>query len=444
MVSGSAGGADSRPATFRDVLGVDEFRAIYAASVLSWSGDYIARAAVTALVYQVTHSVLASAAAFAITYAPWLLGGSLLVSVAERLPYRSAMVACDLIRMAFMAAVALPDLPLPVVLALLLATALFSPPFDAARSATLPTVLTGDRYVVGLSLFTATSQPIQVAGYVAGAALAAHEPRLALLLNAATFGISAALVRFGVRYREPALRPEARTHLLRETTDGFRLVFTSPALRAPVLLVLCGCLFAIVPEGLAAAWAAHTADVEDRGWAQGIIMGSVPLGSILGAVVVSRVSPLVRPRLLRPLAIATPLALVPSVLDPPAVVVAAYACLCGFAIGGLVPIANGQFVKALPNAYRARAFGVVQGGLALLQGGAVLATGLLAQGSALPVVVGAWSVCGVVLMVVLSLTWPAPEVFARAVQAAQAGSVSPSSGATDGPPARPLTAATDP
>ena len=88
--------------------------------------------------------------------------------MAERYPYRTVMVTCDLARMLLMALVAMRDLPLPVVLALLLAAALFAPPFDAARSATLPAVLTGDRYVVGVALYAATSQPVQVFGYFAG------------------------------------------------------------------------------------------------------------------------------------------------------------------------------------------------------------------------------------------------------------------------------------
>ena len=79
-------GGTGRPATFRDVFASREFRAIYAASTLSWIGDYVARAAVTALVYQVTDSVAASAAAFAISYAPWLLGGSVLVVARRAVP----------------------------------------------------------------------------------------------------------------------------------------------------------------------------------------------------------------------------------------------------------------------------------------------------------------------------------------------------------------------
>lgn len=399
-----------RPARFADALANPEYRALYAASALSWIGDYVARAAITVLVFDATRSVLMSAAAFAISYAPYLLGGSLLVSLAERYPYRTIMVGCDVARMLLMAAVAVPaDLHWGAVLALLLACALFSPPFDAARSATLPTVLSGDRYVVGVALFATTSQPVQVIGYLAGASMAAVEPRLAVLANAVTFGISALLIRFGVRWREPALRAEARTRLLSETADGFRLVFGTPALRGLVLLVFCGSLFAIVPEGLGAVWAeAKTATEGSRGLAQGWIMAAVPLGSILGALMISRlVTPERRRRLLGPLAIAGPLALVPALLNPPVPVVVVAAGLSGFAAGGLLPVANGEFVRLLPAQFRARAFGVVSGGLQLLQGSAVLATGALARHFHVASVVGAWSLAGVITMILLVRPWAA-------------------------------------
>jgi len=424
VVSGTGRHAE-RPATFRDVLGVREFRAIYAASTLSWFGDYIARAAITALVYQATQSVPASAAAFAITYAPWLLGGSFLVSLAERYPYRTVMIWCDVARAIGMSAVAIGvgmNLDVLPLLALVLVCALFSPPFDAARSAILPNVLDGDRYVVGVGLHTATAQPAQVAGYVVGSALAAVDPRIALVINAGTFAVSALLLRLRVYLREPALAPAKRTHLFGETVDGFRLVFTSPALRSVVLVVLCGAAFVVVPEALAAAWAPDLAsEPRYRGWVQGVIMGSVPLGSILGALSVSRlVPPSTRQQLLRPLAVAVPLTLAPMLLNPPLLVVALLAGASGFAVGGLVPIANAQFVRALPNGYRARAFGVVQAGLHLVQGAAVLITGALADAFRLPVVIGMWSLGGVGLMLLLSLTWPSPRVFDRAVAVAAA------------------------
>ena len=49
--------AEDRPATFREVMVGREFKAVFAASALSWFGDHAARAAVTALVLVKTESV---------------------------------------------------------------------------------------------------------------------------------------------------------------------------------------------------------------------------------------------------------------------------------------------------------------------------------------------------------------------------------------------------
>lgn len=436
-----------RPARFRDVFASGEFRALYVGSVLSWVGDYAARAAVTAMVYEHTGSPAASAAAFAVSFAPWLLGGSLLVAVAERYPYRTVMVWCDLARTAGMAVLAVVGaaLGLPTLFALLLLCALFAPPFDAARSATMPQILGRDRYVGGVSLTLATAPPAQVIGYVGGAAISAIEPRLALALNAVTFILSALLVRFGVQWRAPALRPERRSGLLRETGDGFRLVFTNPARRALVLLVFAASLFAVVPEGLGAVWADHRADGLGRAWAQGMIMGAVPAGMVLGALAAGRLlRPSWRRHAVRPLALATPLVLVPTILDPPIVVAAALALASGFAVGALLPVANGEFVLTLPSAYRARAFGVVSAGLQVLQGAAVLTAGALAQREDLPLVVGLWSLGGVVLTAALLAAWPSPATFAEtqaraadgADEAADAGAARPEPAVRSEPAAR--------
>lgn len=402
--------AADRPATFRQVLSSSEYRAIYGASTLSWLGDSMARAAVTALVYQQTSSVLASGATFAISYLPWLGIGPILAALAERYPYRRVMVVCDLARMGTMALVAVPHLPIPAMLLMLFATALLNPPFDAARSALLPRVLDGDRYVVGLTVQSVTAQAALITGYFLGGALAAYDPRLTIMLNSATFGISACLIGLGVHARRPALRPEQRTRLLRETGEGFRLVFGTSVLRAVAILVFSAMLFATVPEGLAAGWAATlTESRHDRGWIQGLIMMAAPCGFVVGSLAVGRlIGPTTRRRLIRPVAILAPVALVPALFSPPVPVVVLMSAAVGAAAAALMPVANGLFVQALPNAFRARAFGVMQSGVQLLQGAGVLIAGALADRYPLPLVVGGWGVLGVAVLLVASVTWPSP------------------------------------
>lgn len=408
------------PATFREVFAQGEYRAIYAASALSWLGDFIAKAAVTVLVYRETESVGYSAAAFAVSFLPWLIGGPLLATLAERYRYRSVMVACDLIRMGLMALIAIPGNPPWLILCLIFATTLANPPSQAARSALMPLILTGDRLVVGLSLNSSTGQAAQVLGYLIGAAVAVVSPTAALLFNAATFAASAALVRFGVKDRPPAMSATQRRNLLRETGEGFRLVFGTPVLRAIALLVFGSMLFSIVPEGLAAAWAREDAGSSiSTGYAQAVIMAANPVGFILGGLLVGRaVAPARRLVLIRPLAVLSPLTMVPALLDPPPLVVALLAALCGFAVAGLLPVANGLFVRALPHGYRARAFGVMATGVQVSQGAAVLTTGLIAEHLDIPKVVGLWSAAGVLLMLVVVAGWPSRETIDAAVEAA--------------------------
>jgi MFS family permease len=401
--------SDDRPVTFRDVFSVSEYRAVWFALVASWIGDYLARAAVVVLVYQQTESVSLSAAAFAVTYLPWLLFGTVLSALAERHAYRGVMVFCDLARVALIALLAIPGIPWPLILAVMFLVTLGGVPIQAARSALMPLLMDRGRLAVAMAANATTVQAAQVGGYLTGATLAAAvNPLVAMALVAALFATSAILIRTGVDQRPPAVPEEQRGPLLRETAAGFRLVFGNRVLRAIALMVFAMAAFAIVPEGLAAGWAAHDAhDSAQRGIDQGLIMAAGPVGFVIGGLAIGRlVSQETRHRLIRPFAVLAPLVLVPSLFAPPVPVVVLLTMLSGVAQGGLMPTLNTQFVLTLPHGYRARAFGVMQQGLQVCQGGAVLVTGVLAERSSVPLVIGLWSVAGVISMLLLAGRWP--------------------------------------
>jgi MFS family permease len=424
QVSDPPAASAERSATFGEVMASREYRAVFGASALSWFGDYAARAAVTALVFFKTNSVAASAATFAISFLPWLGIGSVLTALAERYSYRRVMILCDFLRMALMVAIAVVDMPVYLLMGLLFLAAVLNPPFEAARSALLPQLLDGDRYVVGIALQRTANQTAQIIGYVSGAAVGAYDARLMLLFNAATFGISACVVGLLVHERPPALRADQRTTLLRETADGFGVVFRTPVMRAIAFLVFGSMCFGVVPEGLAAAWSAQLAHhAAERGLYQGAIMVSAAAGFVLGNLIIGRfVAPWTRVRLIRPFAILTPFALVPALFHPGIVVIVTMNVACGFVFAGLLPATNGLFVQVLPPAFRARAFGVMQSGMQLLQGAAVLVTGWLAGHFSLPTVVGCWGILGVLFMVLISTVWPSSATIADAVAANRAAS----------------------
>ena len=401
-----AGGAPEpdTSVTFRDLFAAREYRAVYVSLVVNWLGDYLARAAIMVLVYQQSRSVLLSAASFAISYLPWIVGGPFLAALAERYPYRRVLIVADLTRAVPIALIALPGMPIYAILVLLFVAMLGAPPTQAARSALLPLILDRRRLVTGLAVNASTSQAAQVFGYLFGALVATGiNARLCIALDAISFVISAAIIAFWVEPRPAAAGPEQRKHLLRETGEGFRLVFGTPLLRSIALTVFALTTFTILPEGLAAGWAAlFHHDPSARGFDQGLIMAAGPVGFVIGGLAVGRlVRPTGRGRLVKPFAVLAPLALALTMFAPNAGTVAALAVVSGIAQGGLMPTLNGEFVLALPHGYRARAYAVMQGGVQGTQFFAVVVTGALAQVSSIPLVVGLWSLGGLVLMVVL-------------------------------------------
>ena len=408
----------NRRATIGETLANREYLALFTANSLSWFGDNVARAAVIALVYLRTGSPILSAAAFAISYLPWLGIGAVLAAIAERHSYRKIMIGSDLIRMVIMVALGFfGGLPTSALIGLLFIAALLSPPFDSARSALLPRILEGERYVTALTLQRSAGQIALIAGYAAGAALTAVDSRIALFFNAGTFGASALLVSVRVKERAPSLKVEQRTNLLRETIDGYTVVFRSPVMRAIALVVFCGVCFGVVPEGLAAAWSADLAGGPNAVYL-GVIMVAAAFGFVLGSILVTwLVKPAQRVKLIRPVAIITPLALAPALFNPNIVGVVVMTLISGAALAGTLPATNQLFVQVLPPGYRARAFGVIQSGVHLIQGGAIVFTGWLAGHYALPQVVGYFSIAGVGAMAVILTTWPTQATINDAITA---------------------------
>ncbi|MEQ4722951.1 MFS transporter [Nonomuraea sp. B19D2] len=391
---------EERPARYRDLFVLVEYRAVFTASVLSWIGDYLCKAAVALLVFDRTGSVLVSAATFAVGYLPWLTAGPLLAAVAERYPSRSVMICCDLVRAALIGLIAIPGVPVAVLLVLLFASGLLAPPFEAARSAQLPHILTGDRYPLGVAFNNTTFHVAQVFGYAAGGVIAGYSPHAALLLNAGTFVGSAFLLHRYVKLRPATLAATHRTGLWRETRQGYAVVFGDPVMRAIAFIAFATVTFVIVPEGLAAAWAS---EIDGGGAAQGLIMAANPLGVAIGGLILTRLlRSRTRTRLIRPLAVLAPLTLVPALLDPPLVGVLLLVTASGVVMSLLLPAAQALFKDVLPHEYRARAFGVMNSGIQIAQGGAILTTGALSERFSTSTVIGAWCGAGVLLMLLVT------------------------------------------
>jgi MFS family permease len=310
-----------------------------------------------------------------------------LATLADRLPRHQVLIGSDVIRMALVAGMAVPGTPLPLLLALLLVVSVCAPPFEAARSALMADVLEGDRYAVATSLTGITQQVSQVVGFLLGGALlTAFSPSVALLLDAATFAVSALWLARGL-HRRPAAARDAVAGVLsiwQETAGGLRVIATSPRLLAIVGLLWLGSLFANAPEGITAPLALQ---VQGTTAATGLLLAAVPAGTAVGGLLLGRLCPpQLRDRLMTPLALLWLAGLLLAGLVPlwlgtgTVVLVLMLVCLVVSGLGGAFTIPlNVAFVQSVPSAYRGRAFGVAVAGLYGVQGLGVLLAGLGAE-----------------------------------------------------------------
>ena len=433
-------------AKYRDVFAVPEFRALWGAQLVSVIGDQLARVALTVLVYKQTSSALLAAVTFMLSVVPVFVGGVTLAWLADRFPRRRVMIACDVFRCLLVAVMALPRMPLALLVALLAIVTLVGAPFTAARASIYPDVLAGDRYVAGTAITLTTNQFAQVIGFaLSGAAVALLGTRTSLVIDAATFALSGVIVACWVRARPaPAprrARPAAATDVgsgaapaggsgaaadagsgaaadagSGAAPDGaegdgpdadgrlagaVRAVFGTPVLLLPMLF---GWLAAFYnsPEGVAAPLARS---LGGGAAAVGAILAAQALGETAGMLLYGRLMrPQTRLRLMGPLAIAT-CGVLTLFFARPGFAATLIILVASGAFGAYQIAANAAFVRAVPAHWRARAFGLAQGGMSLGQGTVLVLAGAAAQRFAPATVIAVAGAVGTVCAAGVAAGW---------------------------------------
>ena len=384
---------------FRVILAIGEYRALWFGQAQSIAGDQVARVALTVLVYSRTHSPLLTALTYAASFLPWLAGGLVLAGLADRWPRRQVMVSCDAARGALAALMAVPGVPLPAMVALLFLVTLLDGPFTSARAGTFRDILPGDRYRVGLAITTSTMMAAMVAGYAAGGILVgAIGTRPSLALDAATYVVSALVIRLAVAAR-PAARDPGGPHGTR-LLPGLTLVFGDRRLRTCMLF---GWLVAVytVPSALAVPVAASLGGGPA---AAGLIFAAGPLGIAAGTVAYNRAGAARQARWMGPLAVLCCGSLALFAVRPGLAWSLVIITVSG-ALGSFQLAANNVFMAALRRDQQAQAFGVAQAGMATAQGLSYLAAGAAAGAAPPSAVIAVWGSTGAVAALALAVSW---------------------------------------
>ncbi len=237
----------SRVVALSRPLAVPAFRRLWVAQLVSEVGDWSARLVLSVLVYTRTGSPAITGLVTTASLVPWLGPGQLLTSLSERWPRRRVMVAADLTRAAAFT-LAVTPLPVPVLLAVVGCAGLATPPFEAARSAMRPEVIS-ERLLPSAVALSSITQDLTVAvGYAAGGGLAALlGGSAALLVNALSFAASALLLA-GL----PAAAAPRNAHAGGALRQGMRALNRDPLIVRAVLLVTAAMLAATSLTAVAA------------------------------------------------------------------------------------------------------------------------------------------------------------------------------------------------
>jgi MFS family permease len=374
------------------------FALVWLAGLLSQVGDWVLRVALPFHVYQQTGSVLATGAMFAAETLPPLLLGSAAGVLVDRWDRRRTMIAADLVRGGLLLPLVLapPDVQFWLLYPVAFLSSTVSLLFGPARAALVPR-LVGEENLTRANAVSAQTAPLArlVAPPLGGALVAAFGLEAALLIDGASFFLSAALIA-GVaaaagapppRTEVAGRRLRGRAELWAEWWDGLAVVATS---RTLVVLFATGAA-ANLTEGMSAPlFVPFIEQVLHGGPAEiGLWFAANGAGVLVGAALVAawgeRVSPArllgigyaavgvfclarnVAPALLPPLVPGLSPAAAGILLTP----------LVGAVAAGVFAAHPTLLQRAAPDAYRGRVFGALgTTDAAAMLCGAALATAL--------------------------------------------------------------------
>ncbi len=283
---------NSPEGTIRAALRHPAFRALLAGLAVSQVGDWLYNIALITLVYQRTGSAMWAGVTTAARIGPMVVLGPFGGLVADRFDRRRVMVACDLIRLVLMLALALaaaanlPVVLFPVIAALAAAAATPYLPCVAATTprlvaeADLPGANAGRSAITGIGIIVGPT--------LGGLLLLLGSPTLAFAGNAATFGLSAACVltiRAGGTFRVKRVTAERPAGPLREMADGAAALRAHPAaVRLVGADIMCSLVYGM--QTVLLILVARSSGLGLHGY--GYLFAAVGAGALAGTSLASR------------------------------------------------------------------------------------------------------------------------------------------------------------
>jgi MFS family permease len=353
---------------YRPLKTQKQYLKLIAANVVNRFGDSIDAIAFSWAMYRITGSASLMALIIGLNFIPTILLQPVTGALVDRIHKRKVMVLCDIGRGIVVIAVVAALLwgwatPLLLIVVTLLNSSLEALRVPAGAAFT-PLILDSELYTVGTALNSTLSRVSEIAGLVlAGAVVALIGTEGALLIDAATFFLSALIIAF-IRARETIEKVKIR---LRDVLTGFSegLKYIKPQ-KLLVAMLLTGMMmnFLMVPISVFA-----TAYVADFLHAGAEVLSLIEVLLLVGVALGSFITPLLKQLRNKPLFIAAGIVsslmlasfrIIPDMGDEALryAVLVAVNIIFGFCIGIQNVIFSSSFLRIVPKEYLGRVGGL--------------------------------------------------------------------------------------
>ncbi|MGI5148543.1 MFS transporter [Plantactinospora sp. CA-294935] len=354
--------------TYRQLFRVPEFRPLFLAISAQMAATTVNGLALGTLVYSATGSpLLAALSLFGPSFAQ-VVGATTLLSVADRVPPRAALVGIKLFLGASTLVMALPGMPIWAMFVVIGFMGLAGSMGGGVRWGLLGEILPDGGYLLGRSVMNMSVGAMQVSGFaLGGALLTVATPRQVLLIGAGLYFSAALVARFGLTRRPP--RAVGRPSVRRTWQVNARL-WATPARRYVYLALWLPNGLVVGCEALFIPYAPESAAV---------LFAAGALGMLAGDTVVGRFVPARwRQRLVTPLqlSLGVPYLLFALPIPLPVAALAVAAASAGFGGGVLL---QQRLVDLTPAQMRGQALGLHSSGMLTMQAVAATLAGTVAQ-----------------------------------------------------------------
>lgn len=403
----------------REIFRTKGFPTVFAANSISTWGDYIARLTIASVVYDRTGSALATAATFAVSLMPTLLGRGLLSGLADRFSYRDVIIACQQTRAVLAATLVLAVMfhaPIALMLVLLFVLELAGGPTIAANQMLLTDWFPeGAKFARAFGLSTLANQVNQAIGFVLGGSIVALTgPALALSFDVVTFVVAIIAYLVVVPRRPPPQSQDAAAGgFLGDLRTALRALVANRVLVALLALSIVSVPAIAAPEAVAIPYAA--AHGWSRAW-RGLLLAAPVIGAVLGLLVLGRWSAVRQSRCMLPMALAMPIPLLVTALEPSAGLLWLAWFVSGVLQTFMLPL-QACYSLFVPPHLRGRLFGLAGAVSVAGNGAAFLLAGWLSQHTNPGAAVGVCAVVSVSGAILVVSLWPR-LAFDRAVDQA--------------------------